>query len=63
MIETIRKRLQMFKSNFTIDYEQAWNKFLTFIIKYLLEKDKKMLGPTKIIISPPTFIDQSSDNN
>jgi len=63
MIETIQKRCQMFKLNFTIDYEQAWNKFLTFIIKYLLEKDKKMLGPTKIIISPPTFIDQSSDNN
>ncbi len=63
MIETIQKHFQMFKLNFTMDYEQAWNKFLTFIIKYLLEKDKKMLGPTKIIISPPTFIDQSSDNN
>ncbi|CAF1065778.1 unnamed protein product [Adineta steineri] len=62
IIETIRERFQMFKYNFVIDYDQAWNKFLSFIIKYLLEKKDKIRGPTKIIISPATNIDQTSSN-
>jgi len=51
----------MFKYDFTSVHEQAWNKFLSFIIKYLLEKDNQMCEPT-IIISPATVIDQTSIN-
>jgi hypothetical protein len=61
-MEIIRERFQMFKYNFTNNYEQAWNKFLSFIIKCLLEKDNQIRGPAKIIISPATAIDQTSNN-
>ncbi len=61
VIDVIRERFQMFKYDFTSIHEQAWNKFLSFIIKYLLEKDNQMCEPT-IIISPATVIDQTSIN-
>jgi len=62
IIEVIRQRFQMFKYDYTIDYENAWNKFLSFIIKYLSESDNRIQRPTKIIISPATVIDQTSNN-
>jgi len=62
-MEIIRERFQILKYNYTNDYEKAWNKFLSFIIKYLLEKDNQIQEPiTKIIISPATVIDQPSNN-
>jgi hypothetical protein len=62
IIEVIRERFQMFKYEFPSIYEQTWNKFLSFIIKYLLEKENQMREPTKIIISPATIIDPTSIN-
>jgi hypothetical protein len=62
IIEVIRERFQMFKYEFTSIYEQTWNKFLSFIIKYLLEKENQMREPAKIIISPATVIDPTSIN-
>ncbi len=60
IIETIRERFQMFKYDFTADYEQTWEKFLLFLIQRLSEPDNRVQGPTKIIISPATVIDQPS---
>ncbi len=62
IIEVIRERFQMFKYEFNSIYEQAWNKFLSFVIKHLLERDGQMREPAKIIISPATIIDQTSIN-
>ncbi len=62
IIEVIRERFKMFKYDFTTDYEQAWNNFLSFIIRHLLEPENTIRGPTKIIISPATAIDQTSHN-
>lgn len=62
IIEIIRERFHMFKYDFTVDYERAWNKFLSFIIQRLLEKENIFQGSTQIIISPATVIDQPSNN-
>lgn len=62
ILEIIRENFQMYEYNYTIDYEKAWNKFLSFIIKNLLEKNRQLQPPTKIIISPATIIDQTSNN-
>ncbi len=62
IIEVIRERFQLFKYEFNSIYEQAWNKFLSFVIKHLLERDSQMREPAKIIISPATIIDQTSNN-
>jgi hypothetical protein len=61
-MEVMHERFKMFKYNFTTVYEQAWNKFLSFIIKCLLEKDATKQKPTQIIISPATMTDQTSHN-
>ena len=62
IIEIINERFHLFQHDFTVDYERAWNKFLSFIIRYLLEKDNIIRKPTQIIISPATIIDQASNN-
>ena len=62
IIETIRERFQLFKHDFAVEYERAWQKFLSFIIKILLEKHNQARGPTKIIISPATISDRPSTN-
>jgi len=62
IMEVIRERFELFNYNYAIDYEQTWNKFLSFIIKHLFEKDNQIQGPAKIIISPATAIDQTSNN-
>jgi len=62
-MEIIRERFQIFNYDYTNNHEKTWNKFLSFIIKHLLEKDNQIQGPiTKIIISPATIIDQPSNN-
>jgi hypothetical protein len=62
IIEIVSERFHLFKHDFTVDCERAWNNFLSFIIRYLLEKDNVIRKPTQIIISPATIIDHASNN-
>jgi hypothetical protein len=52
----------MFNYAFTDDHERAWNKFLTFIIKYIMTKENEIRKPSEIIISPASNNEQSSHN-
>ena len=63
MLEIFRKRFKMFNYDFTTEHEQAWNKFLTFIIEHITKKENEIRGPTEIILSRATNHDQSSHNN
>ena len=50
MLEILRERFHKYNYDFTDNHDQAWNKFLTFIIKHLTKKDNTIRGPTQIII-------------
>ncbi|CAF2789037.1 unnamed protein product [Rotaria sp. Silwood2] len=62
IIDIIRERFQMFRYEFTNNYEQAWDKFLSRILKCLLAKENTIQGPTDNITSPVIIIDQPSNS-
>ncbi|CAF0774791.1 unnamed protein product [Rotaria sordida] len=60
IIDIIRERFQIFTYDFTNDYEQAWDKFLSFILEYLAAKDHTIQAPMNNLISPIIIINQPS---
>jgi hypothetical protein len=62
ILEILRKRFTMFHYDYTNDHQRVWNKFLTFIIEYLMKKENAIRRPTEILISPATNDEQSSSN-
>ena len=41
-MELLRERFKMFNYDFTDDYERVWNRFLTFIIEYMIKQKNEI---------------------
>jgi hypothetical protein len=50
-METLRERFKTFNYDFTRDHEKVWDKFLAFIIEYLIKQKNTTRTPTEIFIS------------
>lgn len=62
ILEVLAERFQTLEFEFTVDYQRAWSKFLSFIIQRLLDNPVQLRVPTKIIVSPATINDPTSVN-
>ena len=59
IIDVLRERFHVLKYDFPLDYERAWNVFLSYIVEHLSKKISSIGETKRITVSPPTNIDQT----
>jgi hypothetical protein len=62
IMEVMSDHLRILKTELTTVDQQAWDKFLLFIIQELSNQHSVRHIPTEIIVSPATAVEGTSNN-